>query len=121
MRIDKWLWVARFYKTRSLAAEAIEKGHVLIHQTKVKPAKIVVLGDEISIRKGEDIFIVHVLNVAQNRLSAKEAAKLYEETAASLQSRLAAQALRKLSPTPRPAKRPDKQQRRQIIQWQEYH
>jgi ribosome-associated heat shock protein Hsp15 len=87
VRIDKWLWAARFYKTRSLAAEAIGGGKVSVNGDGVKPAKMVQVGDEIRIRLGPFEHAVTVRGLSERRGPASVAQTLYEETAASLATR----------------------------------
>lgn len=87
MRIDKWLWVARFYKTRSLATEAVVAGHVQIGGARVKPAREVRVGDTIEIRRGTFRWTVVVRALAERRGPAAEAAELYEETPESAEAR----------------------------------
>ncbi|MEO5816971.1 MAG: RNA-binding S4 domain-containing protein [Gemmatimonadaceae bacterium] len=84
MRIDKWLWAARFYKTRSLAAEAIGGGKVSVNGDGVKPAKMVQAGDEVRIRLGPYEHIITVRGLSERRGAASVAQALYEETAASI-------------------------------------
>ena len=93
VRIDKWLWAARFFKTRSLAAEAIGSGKVLVGGERVKPAKLVQTGDEVRVRLGPYEHTVTVRGVSERRGPATVAATLYEETDASrqLRARLAEQ------------------------------
>jgi ribosome-associated heat shock protein Hsp15 len=114
-RIDKWLWAARFFKTRSLAAAAVECGKVLINNARTKPAKAVASGDILDIRIGQLQFVVEVLGLSSIRGPATEAQKLYHETADSLQRRLAITALLKEQPPPFRFKgRPTKRDRREI-------
>ena len=87
LRIDKWLWAARFFKTRSLAIAAIESGKVLINEVRVKPAKSVDVGDAISIRLGPYQFVVEVLGLSDKRGPAPQAQKLYKETEESIKHR----------------------------------
>jgi ribosome-associated heat shock protein Hsp15 len=87
VRLDKWLWAARFYKTRSLAAEAIEGGKVEVNGDRAKRAKQVGAGDEVRIRLGPYEHVVQVRDVSERRGPAPQAALLYEETPASLQAR----------------------------------
>ncbi len=93
IRIDKWLWAARFYKTRSLAVDAIERGKVLLNQVAVKPAKTVGCGDKLDLRLGPYHHLIEVLAISNKRGPAPEAQKLYHETDASREQRalLAAQ------------------------------
>jgi ribosome-associated heat shock protein Hsp15 len=99
MRIDKWLWAARFFKTRALAVEEIAKGRVQINGHTVKPAHDVKPGDEIAI-KGPWPRTVHVRGLSQQRGPAPVAQQLYEETAQSLELRAAAQERLRLAPEP---------------------
>ena len=87
VRLDKWLWAARFFKTRSLAVEAIDGGKVRVADERVKRAKLVQAGDEVRIRLGPYEHVVLVRGLAERRGPAPEAATLYEETAASLKER----------------------------------
>ena len=82
-RIDKWLWAARFFKTRSLAVEAISGGKILVHEERVKPAKMIQAGDQVSIRLGPYEHVVIVRGLSERRGPASVAATLYEETATS--------------------------------------
>ncbi len=83
VRLDQWLWAARFYKTRSLAAAAIAGGKVQLGGQRVKRAKTVRAGDEVRVRKGPYEYIVTVLELSERRGPPAEAAKLYQETAES--------------------------------------
>jgi ribosome-associated heat shock protein Hsp15 len=117
VRIDKWLWAARFFKTRSMAAQAVSGGKVHVNGARIKPARIVQLGDELRIRRGEVEFVVIVLGVLDKRRPAKEAQLLYEETEASVQNRQEMSEQKRLEAANRmygPMKRPDKRARRQI-------
>ena len=93
LRIDKWLWAARFFKTRSLAVDAVESGKVLVNEARVKPAKTVGAGDKLDLRLGQYQFLLEVLAISNKRGPAPEAQKLYRETDASRERRalLAAQ------------------------------
>jgi ribosome-associated heat shock protein Hsp15 len=108
VRIDKWLWAARFYRTRSLAAEAIEAGHVRVDGERVKPAHPVHPTSRVTVRKREFGWDVEVLGVSERRGSATQAAVLYRETAESAAAREAALAERakaRAAATGRPTKR----------------
>lgn len=87
LRIDKWLWAARFFKTRSLAVDAVECGKVLLNETRVKPAKSVDVGDFLLIRLGPYQFAVEVLALSDKRGPAAQAQKLYKETEESRKRR----------------------------------
>jgi ribosome-associated heat shock protein Hsp15 len=114
-RVDKWLCAARFFKTRSLAADAVECGKVHINQVRVKPAKAVAVGDMLTINIGQKQFVVEVLALSNKRGSAPEAQKLYRETDASRQRRDAIAAELKEQPQPFFFKgRPTKRDRREI-------
>jgi ribosome-associated heat shock protein Hsp15 len=110
-RLDKWLWAARFFKTRSLAADAIDAGRVQWQGQRAKPAREVKVGDELDIVVGEQRWSVIVRGLNPQRRPAPEARLLYEETAASQERRARELELRRLAPTPgadikgRPTKR----------------
>ena len=87
VRIDKWLWAARFYKTRSLATDAVDGGKIQLNGESVKPAKTVKLGDEVRIRSGPYEFVVVVQGLAERRGSPAVAQALYEERADSVAAR----------------------------------
>jgi ribosome-associated heat shock protein Hsp15 len=123
LRIDKWLWAARFYKTRSLACEAIDKGRVQVNGVAVKPARELKAGDMVQLRSGATLRTVQVLAISDRRGGAPEAALLYSETAESTQARLAAAEQRRLAPEPalslvhgRPTKR-DRREGEQARGW----
>ena len=80
LRVDKWLWAARFFKTRSLAADAVDSGKVLVNGARVKPAKPLKLGDELQIRTPSYEYTVHLTQLSERRGSAVVAATLYRET-----------------------------------------
>jgi len=116
VRVDKWLWAARFFKTRSLAARAVSGGHVHVNGGRVKPARTVQAGDRIRITRGEETFVVTVLALAERRGPAKVARTLYEESEESRLAREEARRERRLirAPAVRPRGRPDKRERRKI-------
>ena len=117
VRLDKWLWAARFYKTRSLSGEEIDKGRVRINGQAAKASREVRPGDEIEMRIADSIRTVRVLGVSGVRGSAPVAALLYQETEASVAARLAAAERRRLAPEPAHAQtqgRPTKRDRRDI-------
>ncbi|WP_257291161.1 ribosome-associated heat shock protein Hsp15 [Endozoicomonas sp. ONNA1] len=118
VRLDKWLWAARFYKTRNIAKEAIEGGKVHLNGQRCKPGKEPKVGDELKLRTGWDERVVIVRELSDKRQKAELAQQLYEETAASIQSREVAAEQRKAlrgAVAPRPDRRPDKKQRRDIL------
>ena len=120
MRIDKWLWATRFYKTRSIAAQAVDSGKVSLNDERCKPAKEIRVGDELRIRAGETEWQVRVLDLSDKRGPASAAQKLYEETAESRIRREERAAMRKLTKEPaREIKgRPTKRDRRALARWQ---
>lgn len=87
MRIDKWLWCARFFKTRGLAAEAVKKGRIQVNNNRIKPAFAIRPGDEARIRSGPYTRQITVLALAAGRKGATEAAELYREDPASIEQR----------------------------------
>lgn len=111
IRIDKWLWAARFFKTRSLAADAVSGGKVKLNDAASKPAREVKIGDRLDIFNGDTRWQVVVLGLSDKRGPAPEARLLYEETPDSIAAREAAQTLRKFTVEPaadlhgRPTKR----------------
>ena len=100
LRIDKWLWAARFYKTRSLAVEEINRGRVEVNGQEVKPAREVKLGDTVSLRQGAMQRVVVVKGISGTRGPAPVAQALYEETPESILAREKASEQRRLSPEP---------------------
>ena len=115
LRIDKWLWAARFYKTRTLASEEIDKGRVHINGVAVKPAREVKAGDTVMVRIGPISRSVVVQGVSDKRGGAPQAALLFTETAESIAARLAAAEQRRLAPEPalgHTQGRPTKRERR---------
>lgn len=117
LRVDKWLWAARFYKTRTLASEEIVKGRVEVNAAEVKPAREVKVGDTVTLRQGPVTRTVVVKGLSGMRGPAPVAQQLYEETADSVQARLQAAEQRRLSPEPAHSiehGRPTKRGRREI-------
>ena len=116
VRIDKWLWAARFFKTRGLAAEAVGGGKVEINGERAKPSRIVRAGDRLTVRRGPYEWIVIVKNVARLRGPAAQAQLLYDETEESLRQRQTAAAQLELERPPEFAApgRPTKRDRRAI-------
>ena len=100
LRIDKWLWAARFYKTRSLASDEIDKGRVQVNGAVVKPAREVKAGDTVQLRIGSTIRTVLVQAVSDKRGPASIAALLFQETTESVQLRQQAAEQRRLAPEP---------------------
>jgi len=119
VRIDKWLWAARFYKTRSLAAEAVDAGHVKVNGSRCKRARSIRVGDRIEITRGADATEVVVLEVSAHRGPASNAQAMYAESAESLErkqharaQRFAAGAAAEVS-----SSRPTKRDRRRLERW----
>ena len=119
LRIDKWLWAARFYKTRSLATEAVSGGHVHVDGARVKPSREIKVGDRLVINKSPYRFEISVLGLSAKRGAAPVAQTLYEESDDSRQRReaLAEQQRIERASNPAPSKRPDKRDRRRIIRF----
>jgi ribosome-associated heat shock protein Hsp15 len=119
LRLDKWLWAARFFKTRALAAEAVAGGKVKVNGERVKAAKAIRPEDALSIHIGPYEYEVRVLALSARRGPAREAALLYEESASSQAARvaLAARLVAERQSVTHPEGRPSKKERRQIIQF----
>lgn len=122
MRLDKWLWAARFFKTRALAVEAINGGKIQVGGQRAKPGREVRLGAIVSIHKGTQAWEVEVRGLSMQRGPAPVAVLLYQETAASVAHRaqLAAAKAEGLWSDPDPGSRPNKQQRRQLLQIKQF-
>jgi ribosome-associated heat shock protein Hsp15 len=126
MRLDKWLWAARFYKTRGLAVEAIDRGRVAVNGQPAKRSRELHVGDRVALRQGERGEIqreVQVLGLSPVRGPAPVAQLLYAETAQSLAAREAAAQARALQPEPAHAieqGRPTKRDRRRLADWQRW-
>ncbi|HSE90419.1 MAG TPA: S4 domain-containing protein [Candidatus Binatia bacterium] len=119
IRIDKWLWAARFFKTRSLAAEAVTGGKIEVNGARAKPSRIMRLGDKLDIRRGPYEWTVVVKGLAKLRGPAPEAQLLYEETEESVRKRAAASAQLKFERSPEfdiPG-RPSKKDRRAMLRF----
>ena len=116
MRLDKWLWVARFFKTRRLATDAVDGGKVKLNGNAAKPAKELKVGDSLRLRSGDEDWGVVVIAFCEQRRPAVEARQLYAETAESAAQRVRMAELRKLAPVNDPGQkgRPTKRDRRQL-------
>ena len=121
MRLDKWLWAARFYKTRTLASDAVDGGKVRLNGATTKPAKEVKMGDRLDIRVGDQDWEIIVQGLSAQRRPASEAQQLYEETSESIERRARVAELRRLAPTPvaEHKGRPTKRDRRQLWRFRE--
>lgn len=119
VRIDKWLWAARFFKTRSLARTAIQGGKVQLNGARTKPGKVLNSGDRLRIQRGQEVLTVVVVAISDRRGPATDAQQLYAETPESQARREALSAQRKLERDERAGRerRPDKRQRRQIVRF----
>ena len=119
LRLDKWLWAARFYKTRSIAAKAVSGGKVLVCGNRAKPAKLIETGDELTIQRGLFRYAITVERLNDKRRPVSEARQMYRETNESIRER--EQLLAKLKaegmtgPRAERSARPNKKQRRQIV------
>lgn len=116
IRLDKWLWAARFFKTRAKAAQAVQGGRVHVNEARVKPARIVCIGDVLEIHRNEISFTISVRGLNAYRRPASEAQLLYEESEESISGRAKQREMMKLmraSGGP-PPKRPGKRDRRKI-------
>lgn len=119
VRLDKWLWAARFYKTRAIARDMVQSGKVSYNEQRSKPSKIVEVGAVIKLRQGNEEKQITILEISDQRRGAPIAQLLYQETEQSIKRREENSELRRLNAleNPRPDKRPDKKQRRKIIQF----
>jgi ribosome-associated heat shock protein Hsp15 len=117
MRLDKWLWAARFFKTRALAVRAIEAGHVSVNGERAKPAKALRAGDGVVVRRPPFEHTIVVKALSDTRGSAAIAATLYDETEESRARRAALAAELKAQPVPRFKGRPTKKTRRDYERW----
>jgi ribosome-associated heat shock protein Hsp15 len=114
-RIDKWLWAARLFKTRALAATAVDGGKVHLNGARTKPAKHVKVGDTLAVQRGDDELTIRVLDLSNHRGPAAVATLLYEETAESQAARAERAARRAVMAQPiAPEMRPSKKDRRAL-------
>jgi ribosome-associated heat shock protein Hsp15 len=123
VRLDKWLWAARFYKTRSLAAEEIGKGRISVNEQAAKPSRELRLDDRVELRQGPTQRTVIVRGLSHVRGPAPVAQALYEETADSIAARLKAAEARRQGVEPANTLeqgRPTKRDRRQLADWQRW-
>jgi ribosome-associated heat shock protein Hsp15 len=123
VRLDKWLWAARFFKTRSLATQAIASGRVAVNEASCKASREIRVGDCITLRREGDTLVLNVRATAATRGPASVARLLYEETAASMAERERLAVQRRLAPEPAATieqGRPTKRNRRSLAQWQRW-
>ena len=116
VRLDLWLWAARFYKTRSLAKQAVESGKVEVAGQSAKPSRALHSGEQLQVRRGDELFEIEVLALSGKRGSAKVAQALYSESEASVLRRTAEREQRRMEAAGyrAPASKPDKRARRLI-------
>lgn len=119
IRLDKWLWAARFYKTRAVAREMIEGGKVHYNGQRSKPSKTVELNATLTLRQGNDERTVTILAITEQRRPAAQATQLYEETRESVEKREKMAQARKMNALtmPHPDRRPDKKERRDLMKF----
>jgi len=117
LRLDKWLWAARFYKTRSLAKQAIDSGHVKLDGERAKTSKELRPGQRLQLRRGQEEIELVVLALSDQRGGAPEAQTLYEETATSRERRARAALEKRANAVQHPDGRPTRQQRRAILDY----
>ena len=122
MRIDKWLWAARFFKTRSLATQAVSGGHIQVAEQRVKASRRLRRGETVQVRRGVQAWDVVVRGLREERRPAPEAQTLYEETPASIERRTSEQARREQARMRRARAqgRPTKRDRRALERWREH-
>lgn len=119
LRLDKWLWAARFFKTRTLAVEAVNGGHVQVNEERAKPSRAVHVGDVLRIRKDQNTWKIIVLGLNEQRRPAKEAALLYQEDEHQREEREQQIEMRRLHGVNVPVRKPNKQERRKIEEFKQ--
>ena len=119
IRLDKWLWAARFFKTRALATEAVNGGRVHLNGHRVKPGRLVQIGDALRIQRGPVLYEIIVKGINKQRRPASEMDRLYTETDESMESRQQLTEMRKLAAGTRtaPARKPNKHERKHIVRF----
>ena len=119
IRLDRWLWAARFFKTRPLATEAVNGGKVHLNGHRVKPGQLVHIGDVLRIQRGPVLYEIVVKGINKQRRPASEMAQLYEETQSSMESRQQLMELHKMAAGARaaPAGKPGKHERKHIVRF----
>lgn len=120
VRLDKWLWAARFYKTRTICKEMIDGGKVHYNGQRTKPNKTVEIGATIKLRQGNDEKEIKVTALSTQRRGAPEAQLLYEETAQSVENREKLALARKMNAMPHPDRRPNKKERRDLLRFKDW-
>jgi len=121
VRIDRWLWAARFFKTRSLAKAAVEGGKVHLESSRVKPSKEVQVGQRLEIRRGDTVQVVIIETLSEQRGSATIAQTLYTETPESIEQREVRKSVRRMERAGLniPSTKPDKKDRRALARFKE--
>jgi len=121
VRLDKWLWAARFFKTRSVAREAVSGGKVHLNGNRAKPGRTLNIGDELRIQRGEEEYTITIVELSVRRGPASVARTLYEESEASCTKREQLAEQRKLEHQQHTTRerRPDKRQRRRIVRFKQ--
>ena len=121
VRLDKWLWAARFFKSRTLAVSAIESGRVLVADERAKPARLIKVGERLKIQREQERFELVVRGITEQRKSAPLARLLYEETPESVLMRQTAAENRRFysEPSQDIAGRPTQRNRRALVRWRE--
>ena len=121
VRLDKWLWASRFFKTRANAVEAVNGGKVHLNDIRVKPSRNIKVGDELAITRDNFKYLVTVVALNDKRRPAKEAQLLYEESEASINAREQERDLRKMTNVNmrQSDKKPNKKERRQMNKWRD--
>lgn len=116
VRIDVWLWAARFFKTRAVAKDALGHGRVQVNGQRCKPSRLVRVGDAMEVRRGDERFEIEVLGLSDKRGPAPVAQALYSESEQSIAARAVAREQQRMAhaATPRPAGKPDKRDRRKL-------
>ena len=119
IRIDKWLWNSRFFKTRSLASDAVNGGKVHLNGQRVKAGRLIKIGDDLSIQKNADFYEISIKGINKTRRPAKEAVLTYEESENSRLKRAQEHEIKKLASAsrPMPKSKPDKREREQLRQF----
>lgn len=117
VRLDIWLWAARFFKNRTLASEAISRGRVMVNGSRAKSSRRIHINDKILIRKGPYEWQIEVENLSEKRGPARDAINLYSESESSINTRKATSRIMRLDRLARPTtdKRPDKKERRKLV------
>ncbi len=122
VRLDKWLWASRFFKTRKDAVEAVNGGKVHLNGMRVKPSRNVNIHDKLDITRNNEKYHITVVGLNDKRRPAKEAQQLYDESESSIKARETEREIRRLNNASfsKPDKKPNKKERRQMDKWRDY-